>query len=374
MAGWHLRPHSLYAAPSWQRARALAGRSPDSWVTVTTGELVRGTMPLFRPEQTTNVRYSPGHLLREVDLTAGGRVVLAGGISGYQCDLLVAAGYEPGAVGVELLSRAQQTTHANLVVIPYLTSASAAALAQDLCCAILIEDLDCYLEQSDDGLAGHLSRVRSAQRQSIKDDLATFADHGFGTELRPLAGFEEQFAVLVDANSRKYGGADDISSLTKFFRAIADVYGPDALLITATHSGAVIGAVLAIAHQDCLYLRMIGFDYALARNSCAYFQLAFYQPISVAQQLSLTRVHLGIETNGTKSSRGATTRPLWTAVYGLTTEDTRSANRRRLLSLCARVQRRQADAFSATVARELGEMGTDFDADGTLSGISLGRE
>jgi hypothetical protein len=361
VAAFRLQPHSLYAALSWQRARELSGRPPYSWITVTAGTVVRGTMPLYLPEQTANSRYSPGHLLREVGLAAGARVVLAGGLSGYQCDLLVAVGYEPGPVGVELLSRAQQETSADLVVIPYLTSVSAAALARDPGCAILTEDLDSYLEQFDDGLAGFVSRARSRQRRAIRVDLATFADRGFSTGRRPLAGFEERFAVLVDANTRKYGGADDIPSLTSLLRAIADVYGPNATLITATYSGAVIGAVLAIAHQDCLYLRMIGFDYTLTENSGAYFQLAFYQPISLAQQLGLARVHLGIEMNGTKFARGATTRPLWTAVYGLAAEDVRAANRRRLHSLCARVPGRQASAFIATVARELDEMGIELD-------------
>jgi hypothetical protein len=130
------------------------------------------------------------------------------------------------------------------------------------------------------------------------------------------------------------------------------------------HSGTVIGGVLAIAHQDCLYLRMIGFDYTLASNSCAYFQLVFYQPISIAQQLGLARVHLGIEMNGTKSTRGATTRPLWTAVYGLAAEDVRSANSRRLFSLCARVPARLAREFTATVRHELTEMGAELDTGG----------
>jgi len=366
LAGCRLQPHSLYAALSWLRAQALAGRDPDSWVTATAGTAVRGAMPLYRPEQTTNPRYSPGYLLRDVGL-ASNRVFLAGGLSGYQSDLLVTEGHEPESVGVELLGGARQKTGAHLVVVPYLTSFSAAALARDPGCAILIEDLDSSLEHCDGGLTGHLSRVRSRQRRAIQADLATFADHGFGTDLRPLAGFEERFAVLVDANTRKYGGADDISSLTTFLEAIALVYGPDAKLITVTHSGAAIGGVLAIVHQDCLYLRMIGFDYTLAGNSCAYFQLVFYQPISVARQLGLARVHLGIEMNGTKSTRGATTRPLWTAVYGLAAADVPSANSRRLYSLCGRVPARLAREFTATVRRELTEMGAGMDTAGVSS-------
>ncbi len=361
-ASCQFHPHSLYASLSWHRARALAGRRPDSLVAVTSGTLVHGAMPVYQPAQTTNFRYSTEHLLRNVRQTAGGRVVLAGGLSGYQCDLLVAAEHDPGRVGAELLRLAQQQMEASLVVIPYLTSASAAALARNSACAILIEDLDSYLEQLDEGLEGFLGRVRSRQRQNILADMATFADSGLGTELRPLAGFEEQFAVLVDANSRKYGGADDIPSLTSFFKAISDVYGQDASLITATHSGTMVGAVLAVAHQDCLYLRMIGFDYTFAANSRAYFQLAFYEAISVAQQLGLARVHLGIEMNGTKSTRGATTRPLWTAVCGLEAAGLRSANSARLLGLCARVPARQARTFASTVTRELAEMGIDLDA------------
>jgi hypothetical protein len=337
---------------------------------VTEGTELSGIMPLYRPAQTTNSRYSPAHLLRELGgprepgSGAGDQVVLAGGISGYQCDLLAAPGAEAGPVGAELLSRARQETGASLVVVPYLTSGSAAALARQPGCAILIEDLDSYLEQLDGGLAGFQSRLRRPQRAAIRADLAAFADHGFGTEVRPLAGFEKQFALLVDANTRKYGGADDIASLTRFLQATAQVYGADASLITATAAGAVVGAVLVIAHQDCLYGRMIGFDYQLTGKSGTYFQLAFYQPIELALRLGRVRVHLGIEMNGTKYRRGATTRPLWTAVYGLPASDVRAANRRRLLSLCERVPGRQATAFAATVTHELAGMGIELGAAG----------
>lgn len=353
------QPHSLYSAPSWQRTRGLSGRKIDSWVTVNSGTQVRAAMPLYRPAQTSNSRYSPQYLLRELDHPADARIVLGGGVSGYQCDLLVAADQEARAVGADLLSQAQRQMESDLVIVPYLTSASAAVLATVPGCVIMIEDLDSSLEQFDDGMEGFMSRVSSKQRYAIRSDMATFTDRGFCVKLHSLAGFEEDFAVLVDANSRKYGGSDDIASLTCFLQAIAGVYGSAARLITAASSGVMIGAVLAIEYLDCLYVRMLGFDYALTKDSCSYFELAFYQAMLVAQQSGLRRVHLGIEMNGTKSTRGAKTRPLWTAVYGLGARDVRLANRHRLLGMCARVPGKQARSFTAEVAQQLVRMGTE---------------
>ena len=66
--------------------------------------------------------------------------------------------------------------------------------------------------------------------------------------------------------------------------------------------------------EDILYGRLAGFDYDRLRGAFEYFNLAFYRPFAYCARYGLTTLHLGIESRAAKALRGATMRPLWSAV------------------------------------------------------------
>lgn len=303
-------PHGLYSCPSWTLALEAGGRRATR---VLTGPAGGQFLPWHHEATSRNPMYSTAHLTRHLS-TACRSWSVCGSLSGYQLDLLQREGV--GSEAVPVLEEAAAAAHSlgSGLLVPYLTAESSKSLPAALRTRLLLENFEAWFEPDAMTVPEYVAGLRSRRRRNWRKDANAFEASGLRAEVLMLSEFVDEFVELVAHTDRKYGHTPDDAALSEHLRAIADVFGADALLLACRNELRLGGAVLAIRHGDELFLRMSGFDPAMTDGAAAYFKLAYHLPLEARSEISWTRVHHGIGMVALKHRHGATLRPLWTYV------------------------------------------------------------
>lgn len=160
---------------------------------------------------------------------------------------------------------------------------------------------------ADGGLPGYISRLPSKRRRAVRREIRTFAEAGLTVHREDPAHAPEHAALLVQ-NQERYGHNGDVGRATNYLTGQVDLLGEQAVLWTCRvggQDGTVVGFLYALRHDDVLYVRAIGFDYARLGDSFAYFNLGFYTPLSAAPELGVRELRLGVGGYQAKVRRGA---------------------------------------------------------------------
>ncbi len=322
-----LRPHSVYSSMRWLTVRELGGSAPYAYAT---GGSERsspvGLLPVYN-RASTDPHYHIEHILRGVPPgSVSQSPCFAGPMSGFLADLPTIASASAETAARALLASAQQIAgKTESLIFPYITTATAALIADTPSVRILLEGADAWLDVPCSPFEEYVESLRADDRRIVRKDTAAFRQGGLTASIEPLSDCVSSFVPLVVQNCSKYGQGCSESCVetsdenkANELRNIAEIFKDDSVVFAARDGNRLVGGALGLIHEDTLYLREVGFDYSATSGSHAYFVLCFHLPRRYAAEVSLKRIHLGLATDQTKRTRGGRLDPLWTALINAT--------------------------------------------------------
>ncbi len=319
-----LRPHSVYSSMRWLTVQELGGSAPYAYATaVTERSSLVGLLPLYN-RASTNPHYHIEHILREMPPgSVSQSPCFAGPMSGYLADLPTIASASAETAAKALLASAQQIAgKTESLIFPYITTATAALIADTPSVRILLEGADAWLDVPSSPSEEYIESLRAHDRNEVRKDITAFRYAGLTASIEPLSNCVSSFAPLADQNCLKYGQGCSESCTEAAeeneLHNIAEIFKDDSVVFAARDGNRLVGGALGLIHEDTLYLREVGFDYSATSGSHAYFVLYFHLPRRYAAEVSLKRIHLGLATDQTKRTRGGRLDPLWTALINAT--------------------------------------------------------
>jgi uncharacterized protein len=168
------------------------------------------------------------------------------------------------------------------------------------------------------GFTAYLEWLPAKRRSEARRERRVFERHG-GT-LRFLCGdeaapFVSTLAELEAAHQRTHGNDVERSLLEdQALRFLAE-FGSDMYLVVGEVEGRAAACATAFRHGDSLLGRSVGLDPEVARETLAYFNVAYYGVIELAYALGVRRVSFGISSLDAKVGRGASLVPLRAALH-----------------------------------------------------------
>jgi predicted N-acyltransferase len=247
-------------------------------------------------------------------------ILLAGACRGQRNQLLLAEGLaEPHARdAVSMLVSAAldlaAERNARGVVFPFLTGRSLDRLASAVPVRAAFDDVDMEISGLGRGLPGYLDALSVARRRGIERELRLFAAAGWRVDEQRLGDCWAELAGLFFQVQAKYGHRASIERYRALLRRQAELLDDRSVVFVVREAdGRLVAAMLSYRWRDCLYVRLVGFDYARLRGAMEYFNVTYYEPIRFAGRHGLARLHLGPASHEAKILRGAQLSPLWTA-------------------------------------------------------------
>jgi uncharacterized protein len=199
------------------------------------------------------------------------------------------------------------------VVFPFLTTDSLRRLMAAEPVRVAYDDVDVQITGLRDGLPGYLAALPGARRRRIAREMRVFEAAGWHVREERLGDCWSELAALLFQVQEKYGHAPNVDRYRALLRRQADLLDDVSVVFGIREpDGRLAGAMLGYRWRDCLYARLVGFDYARLRDAMEYFNVTYYQPIEYASRHGLSRLHLGPGSYEAKLLRGAELRPLWT--------------------------------------------------------------
>ncbi len=174
---------------------------------------------------------------------------------------------------------------------------------------------NCSIPIPQSSFASYLQQLSSSRRKSARREMERFSASGLTVERCPLSHCLEELAPLAVNLQRRYGHRTSPGDLLRELSAQAERLDDQSLVLVCRRDGTALAFTLLYRWEDTLYGRMAGFEYDRLRGSCAYFNLAFYEPIRAAVEMGVDRYHLGMAAWQTKVLRGAELEPAWIAVW-----------------------------------------------------------
>jgi hypothetical protein len=349
-----LRPHSVYSSMRWLSVRELGGRAPYAYATgVTERSSPVGLLPIYN-HTSTNPLYHINHLLRGMPSNSVScSPCFAGAMSGYLADLPTISSTKAETAAKALLASAQQIAgKTESLIFPYITTATAALIANISSARILLEGVDAWLDVPCSPFEEYIESLRSDARRVVRMDIAAFRQAGLTASIEPLSDCVSSFAPLAVQNCFKYGQNCSCLEASEENEAnelhnIAEIFKDDSVVFAARDGTRLVGGALGLIHEDTLYLREVGFDYSAVIGSHAYFVLCFHLPQRYAAEISLKRIHLGLAVDQTKRTRDGRLDPLWTALLNAKAADNSIdlLNGRRLSALSEVIGKSQRRRF-----------------------------
>ncbi len=248
--------------------------------------------------------------------------LLVGSRSGYRSSFALDASLEnrrAQAVGVlahEVASLAERLGAASVGWM-WLEPAAAAALAANLRHPedLVLAGPNCSIALPSDSFDSYLRRLSSSRRKSARREQDRFAASGLTVERCKLSDCLEVVAPLAVNLQRRYGHEMSAADLMRDLSAQARHLDGSSLVLVCRRGVKAVAFTLLYHWENALYGRVAGFDYQDLGDTCAYFNLAIYEPVRAAIELGVDRYHLGMASWRAKALRGAALEPAWIAVW-----------------------------------------------------------
>jgi hypothetical protein len=179
---------------------------------------------------------------------------------------------------------------------------------------------DLYATISDIGtcLSDYLAARRSKQRVNIRRDLRRLADAGGQAHLvrgAEVALFHDEIAALEARSDDRHGVPGDPGRLRAMNERLLAEFGPDMAAGLVRDAAGTIVASCTMLHAGGRVLpRFVGLDDVAARPLAGYFHAGYYLALSFAWQCGAGEILLGPGSPVPKLLRGATLRPVFSAV------------------------------------------------------------
>ncbi|MGI8666660.1 MAG: GNAT family N-acetyltransferase [Jatrophihabitans sp.] len=308
----------IYQSRGWLAAMERMSPVATRYLVASEGDRLLGLLPVYLLELAAAGHYRPRLAFGNSDEPAGPIAVL-GGRAGYTTGWMLGA--EPGrraSVLAALLTEAAALaagSGAELITAQYLPAAEAALLCQTGWAdpaEVIAHSALAQLELPGTGFADYLATLPSSHRSTVRRDLARFARSGFTLSYGRLSEALSYGPELLAAVAAKHGGQPDVDRMRRAMVEQAAGLDEVSTVVTAAPAGGRPAAFsLSYTQADTLFVRLAGLDHARAEASGAYFVTTYYEPIRLAYQLGLRRVHVGIASYRPKVLRGAALAPLY---------------------------------------------------------------
>jgi hypothetical protein len=295
----------FFVSHAW--LRFVESQVPADYVVAAAGGRVVAALPLYRVAREPNAWYEPGRLAALVGVDDP--VVLAGSRAGYRSTLLAAGTAELAAVLEEALSSV-----AEALVFPFLTSRALAALAAVASVTAALDTVEAGLDGCGEGFDAYLARLRRDRRNKVRRERRAFRESGLRVGVRRLDECRRELAPLLANLQRRYDQPADAAALAGLLEAESAALADRSAVFTGEDAGGIVAAFLAYRFGSGLFGRLAGFDYDRLPGVFEYFNLAVYEPVAYLAEHRLRKLHLGVGSWQAKAFRGATIRPLWTAL------------------------------------------------------------
>ena len=287
--------------------RFVEGQVPAEYAVAVTEGRVVAALPLYRVAHEPNAWYDPRRLAALVG--ADEPVVLAGSRAGYRSTLLAAGPSELAAALQEALS-----SSAGPLVFPFLTSPALATLAAVAPVTAALDTVEAELEDCGDGFDAYLARLGRDRRNKVRRERRAFRESGLRVGVRRLDECGRELAPLLANVQRRYEQPADPAVLASLLEAESATLAERSAVFTAEDAEGIVAAFLVYRFGSGLFGRLAGFAYERLPGAFEYFNLGVYEPVAYLAEHGLSSVHLGVGSWQAKAFRGATIKPLWTAL------------------------------------------------------------
>ncbi|GHC40195.1 peptidogalycan biosysnthesis protein [Streptomyces cinnamoneus] len=181
-----------------------------------------------------------------------------------------------------------------------------------------ITDQYFLIEDTGADEAGYLARFPADRRRRLRRELASLDEAGATAEIHRgdtvTDEIQQEVARLEACADEKHGIPGDPARLLRVNERLRTALGSryGVALVRDRTGRAVASATLALGTRDVL-LRMVGLGPG-SEETGAYFHVAYHLPMRLARSTGATRVLLGPGSGTPKLRRGATAKPLLSAV------------------------------------------------------------
>jgi predicted N-acyltransferase len=158
----------------------------------------------------------------------------------------------------------------------------------------------------------YLSALPGRRRLEIRRERRIFQQSGLAWMPGKVPAELTEVAELIEATYRHHGypagdPADRRHALETQFRW----FGADTMLLVCRANGRLVGAVSGFARGRDWVVPWLGMDYAIARKTALYFNLAYYLPIEYVLSRGGTSIDFGVSALHAKVLRGMSLEPKW---------------------------------------------------------------
>ena len=295
----------FFVSHAW--LRFVESQVPAEYVVATAAGRVVAALPLYRVAHEPNAWYDPRRLAALVG--ADEPVVLAGSRAGYRSTLL-----DAGAAGLAAALEEALSSAAGPLVFPFLTSPALAALAAVAPVTAALDTVEAELEDCGDGFDAYLARLGGGRRNKVRRERRAFRESGLRVGVRRLDECGRELAPLLANVQRRYEQPADPAVLASLLEAESAALAGQSVVFTGEDAEGIVAAFLVYRSGSVLHGRLAGFAYERLPGAFEYFNLGVYEPVAYLAEHGLRSLHLGVGSWQAKAFRGATIRPLWTAL------------------------------------------------------------
>ncbi len=162
--------------------------------------------------------------------------------------------------------------------------------------------LDIQWSEFDEYLGGFNHKTRNIIKREIKN----CQDSGVTvSEEKDFEALSEKLSTLYSNLFSKYTSDAKSPYDPLFFQMLSEHAKDKTKVFIAQKADTLVGFSLSLQHKETLDVYFCGFDYAsLGKTDFVYFNLVYYEPIKLAIQRRLKRIHFRIGSEKAKIERG----------------------------------------------------------------------
>jgi predicted N-acyltransferase len=172
-------------------------------------------------------------------------------------------------------------------------------------------DAIAYLRLEYEDFEAYLRQRSSKRRESIRQEIRAFQrSHRLEVTSLADAPLDRLAELLTNVNNKYHPNQSLTKDNEKYLGELRGLPLDNHLFLARSEDGAVVGFSLFFAHNQRLFSRVIGMDYAALKGDFCYFNVLFYEPIRFAIDKGYRCIEYGIGSLETKISRGCDIVPL----------------------------------------------------------------
>lgn len=318
------RGRTFYVSRPWLKAVELQRGDRTAYVTCRDEDgSLRGVCPVYWGAPDPRGYYDPfAHFLHRsgavFDRADWSPAYLVGSRAAYSCEFLVDTTLEPNRkreVLALLLDAA--TTHAGEVGAAslsalYLNTRGAAQLREVTAAdqPFYLAGANCVLDVRWSSLDEYVQAM-GRRGSGIRREMRKFDAKGYKIVEGRLGEWTDIAADLFSRLEHRYGNETSAAAEAAKLRPLASCADEHSLVLVILDGPKVAGVVLSFLWEGVIYVRSVGFDYAVANSAFEYFNLVYYETIRYAIRHGYGKIDLGMATYRAKLARGARLEPLW---------------------------------------------------------------